>query len=128
MCRKERETSESAPACVAATNQVEQPADRDGEASGKRRGMEMSGGRGEVRGATRCGPELMTGERRGEQTKRRRHTHGDRGIEGGVKGLVCLAGKCKDTKAAVFCCGCFKGGKQTLASVEFVLCSTHVPF
>lgn len=50
MCRKERETSESAPACVAATNQVEQPADRDGEASGKRRGMEMSGGRGEGEG------------------------------------------------------------------------------
>lgn len=74
MCRKERQTSESAAACVVATNQVEQPADRDGEVSGKRRGMEMSGGEVRLRRATRCSPELMTAERKGEQTERHRHT------------------------------------------------------
>lgn len=95
MCRKDRETSESAPACVAATNQVEQPADRDGEVTGKWRGMEMSGREVRVRRASRCGPELMTAEREGEEMERRRHTHGERGLEGEVKGLVCRSGKYK---------------------------------
>lgn len=57
------------PACVVLTNQVEHPADRDGEVSGKRRGMEMSGREVRVRRAARFGLELMTAERRGKETK-----------------------------------------------------------
>lgn len=59
MCRKERES-----ACAAVTNRLEQPADRDGEAPGRRTGMEMSVGEVRAGRARQGGPEWMSAEKR----------------------------------------------------------------